>query len=278
MVLPDSGRDASGAPPVREVRLAIVGFAAVLVCALLGFVTFDVWRAYRDTVVDAQRTGENLARTLEEHAAGTFGRADLILSSIAEAARRSGAGPDAPSVRALVSTYAKLLNPQETLVLVDEAGDVRFDPRDPGSRLNLADRDYFVAHRDRPNDALYVSPSLVSLIGPGRLVGLSRRLSTPEGSFAGIVLYGIGPAYFRELYSSLAIGSSSNVTLWDGRASHVLARYPPDERVMGRGFEVGDLYEQVGQGRRVGMFQSVSPLDGVERMVSYRKVADAPFV
>jgi len=278
MVLAASGRDASGAPRFREVRLAIVGFAAVLVVALLGFAAFDVLRDYRDTVSDARRTAENLARTLEEHAAGVFGRADLILSSIAEAARRSDAGPDAPSVRALVSTYTKFLNPQETVVLVDAVGDVRFDPRDPGPHLNLADRDYFIVHRDHPDSDLYVSSSLVSLVGPGRMVGLSRRLSTPEGRFAGIVLYGIGPAYFRDLYSSLAIGPTSNVTLWDGTASHVLARFPPDERLMGRRFEVGDLYDQVRAGRRVGVFQAVSPLDGIERMVSYRTVGGAPFV
>jgi PAS domain S-box-containing protein len=277
MVFPGSGSGESGQPRFRQVRLAILGFTAVLVSALIGVAGFDVWRAYRDTETEASRTGQNLARTLEEHAAGIFRRADLMLSSIAEAARRPGAGLDAPSVRELLATYTAFLNPQETLVLVDAAGDVRFDPRDAAPRLNLADRDYFVVHRDRPDTNLYASSSLVSLVGPGRLVGLSRRLSTPQGEFAGIVLYGIGAAYFRELYSSLAIGSVSNVTLWDGAAARVLARFPPDERIMGRSFE-GPLFEQVGQGRRVGQFQSVSPLDGVERMVSYRKLADAPFV
>ncbi|MBV8166373.1 MAG: PAS domain-containing protein [Alphaproteobacteria bacterium] len=259
-------------------RLAIVAFTAALVCALFAFAGFDMWRDYRDSMGEAARTGQNLARTLEEHAAGVFRRADLILSSVAEAAQRSGAGTDAPSVRALLATYAASLGGQEILVLVDASGEVRFDPRDPDLKLNLADRDYFAVHRDRPDADLYVSSSLVSLLGPGRLVGLSRRLSTPEGGFAGIVLYGVGSAYFRELYSALVIGAASNVTLWDGSATRVLARYPPDERVMGRSFQVGELYDQVRQGQRVGIFQSVSPLDGIERMVSYRKLADAPFV
>ncbi len=278
MAFPGSGPDRSGAPRFQQVRLAIVGFTTALVCALLGFAGYDVWRDYRDSVAEASRTGQNLARTLEEHAAGVFRRADLILSSVAEAAQRSGAGTEAPSVRALLTTYAASLSTRETLLLVDASGEVRFDPRDPGLQLNVADRDYFAVHRDRSDADLYVSASLVSLSGAERLVGLSRRLATPDGAFAGIVLYGIGAAYFRELYSALAIGAVSNVTLWDGAASRVLARYPPDERLMERTFEIGELYERVRRNQRVGVFQSVSPLDGVERMVSYRKLADAPFV
>jgi PAS domain S-box-containing protein len=277
MVFPDGGGDGGGQARFRQVRLAILGFTAVLVCALLGFAGFDLWRDYRDTVAEASRGGQNLARTLEEHAAGVFRRADLMLSSVAEATRRAG-GADAPAVRALLTAYAAFLPPAETLVVVDPEGNVRFDPRAPDTRLNVSDRDYFAVHRDRSDGRLYVSSSLVSLGGPARTVSLSRRLSTLDGQFAGVVLYAVGTSYFRELYSSLAIGALSNVTLWDGTAARVLARFPPDEQVMGRSFEVGELFRDVRDGRTVGTFQSVSPLDGVERMVSYRKLVDAPFV
>jgi PAS domain S-box-containing protein len=278
MVFPGGSPDGSGQPRFRQVRLAIVGFTAVLVCAVIGFAGFDVWRDYRDAVAEASRTGQNLARTLEEHADGIFRRADLMLSSIAQAMLQMGAGPDSTATLSLIAAYAALLGPQETLVLIDATGTVRFDPRDPFAHPNLGDRDYFAVHRDQPGSGLYTSSTLISLAGPGQMVGLSRRLSTQDGQFAGVVLYAVGGAYFRELYSSLSIGSVSNVTLWDGTASRVLARFPPDERVMERRVGVGDLYEQVRQGRRTGVFQAVSPLDGVNRMISYRKLIDAPFV
>ena len=270
--------DGSGQPRFRQVRLAIVGFTAVLVAAVVGFAGFDMWRGYRDAVAEAARTTQNLTRTLDEHADGIFRRADLMLSSIAQATLQMGAGTDSTATRSLVAAYTTLLDPQETLVLIDANGIVRFDPRDPFAHPSLADRDYFFVHRDRPGSDLYVAPALVGTTGPERLVGLSRRLSTPEGKFAGVVLYVVGGAYFRELYSSLSIGASSNVTLWNGTASRVLARFPPDERVMGRSYELGELFEAIGQGRRVGLFQSTSPLDGIRRMVGYRKLADAPFV
>ena len=288
MVFRSGSPDVSGQPRFRQVRLAIVGFTAALVGAVVGFAGFDIWRGYQDAVAEASRTSQNLARTLEEHADGIFRRADLMLSSIARAASQRSAGTgstgsesaglDLTGTLPLVAAYAALLGPQETLVLIDEAGTVRFDPRDPFAHPNLGDRDYFVVHRERPGDGLYTSSEFISLGGPGRMVGLSRRLSTPEGRFAGVVLYAVGGAYFRELYSSLSIGSISNVTLWDGSARRVLARFPPDEAVMGRDFGRGELYEQVRQGHRSGLFQAVSPLDFINRMVSYRKLADAPFV
>src|SRR5262249_54898319 len=135
MVFPDGGADGGGQARFRQVRLAILGFTALLVAALLGFAGFDLWRDYHDTVAEASRGGQNLARTLEEHAAGIFRRADLMLSSVAETTRQSGAGANAPPVRALLATYAGSLQPQESLVLVDAAGAVLFDPRDPVPRL-----------------------------------------------------------------------------------------------------------------------------------------------
>ncbi|MEJ0069289.1 MAG: hypothetical protein WDO24_11800 [Pseudomonadota bacterium] len=246
-------------------------------CTLIGFAGFDIWRGHQDAIEDASRTSQNLARTLEEHADGIFRRADLMLSSVAQATLQPGGGPDSATTMALIAAYAALLHPQETLILVDATGTVRFDPRDPVGHPNLADRDYFLVHRDRPGNDLFASSSLVSFAGPSRFVGLSRRLTTVDGHFAGIIVYAVGGAYFRELYSSLNIGAASNVTLWDGAAARVLARFPPDERVMGRSFEIGELFERV-QGERVGQFSSVSPLDGVNRLVSYRKLTDAPFV
>src|SRR5271154_4963848 len=207
MVFRGGSSDGSGETRFRQVRLAIVVFTAVLVCAVIGFVGFDIWRGYRDAVDEASRTSQNLARTLEEHADGIFRRADMMLSSIVQASLQMGAGPDSTATLSLSAAYATLLNPHETLILIDAAGTVRFDPRDPFSHPNLGDRDYFVVHRDRPSSELYTSSALISIAGPGRSVGLSRRLSTPAGEFAGVVLYGVGGAYFRELYSSLSIGS-----------------------------------------------------------------------
>jgi PAS domain S-box-containing protein len=257
--------------------LAILGITAVVLCALLGFVGFGVWRDYRDAVDEATRTGQNLARTLEEHAAGVFRRADLLLSSLAQAAQ-AGGGADAPAVRALATTYDGFLHDQERLVLVDADGNVVFDPRDPEARANVADWEDFGIHRERGDGALHVSAALVSVPGPGRSVGLSRRISTPDGRFAGVVLYAVRASYFRELYSSLAIGTAGTVTLWDGSTARVLARFPPDERAMARSFADGPLFARVRAGQTVGTFRAPSPLDGIDRMLSYRKLPDAPFV
>src|SRR5271154_2587975 len=131
MVFRGGSSDGSGETRFRQVRLAIVGFTAGLVCAVIGFAGFDVWRDYRDAVAEASRTSQNLARTLEEHADGIFRRADLMLSSITQATLQMGAGPDSTATLSLIAAYAALLGPQETLVLIDDSGTVRFDPRDP---------------------------------------------------------------------------------------------------------------------------------------------------
>ncbi|MBV8169323.1 MAG: PAS domain-containing protein [Alphaproteobacteria bacterium] len=276
MVFPGSAPDGSGQPRFRQVRLAILGITAVVLCALFAFVGFGAWRDHRDAMDEATRTSQNLARTLEEHAAGVFRRADLLLSSLAQAVQTAG-GIDSPSVRALVASYDGFLHAEERLVLVDVDGVVAVDPRDPDAHANVADWEDFRLHRERADGALHVSAALVSVPGPGLSVGLSRRLSSADGRFAGVVIYAVRASYFRELYSSLAIGSAGTVTLWDSNSARVLARFPSDERAMGRSFEAGPLFQRIRAGQVVGTFTAPSPLDRIDRLLSYRKLADAPF-
>ena len=277
MVFPGSAPDGSGQPRFRQVRLAILGITAVVLCALFAFVGFGAWRDHRDAMDEATRTSQNLARTLEEHAAGVFRRADLLLSSLAQAVQ-AGGSVEAASVRALAASYDGFLHAEERLVLVDADGHVAVDPRDPDARATVADWEDFRLHRERADGALHVSAALVSVPGPGLSVGLSRRLTTADGRFAGVVIYAVRASYFRSLYSSLAIGSAGTVTLWDSNSARVLARFPPDERAMGRSFEAGPLFQRIRAGQAVGTFTSPSPLDGIDRLLSYRKLVDAPFV
>src|SRR4051794_8491616 len=127
MVFPGSAPDGSGQPRFRQVRLAVLGVTAVVLCALFAFVGLGAWRDHRDALDEASRTSQNLARTLEEHAAGVFRRADLLLSSLVQAVQAAG-GVDTPSVRTLATSHDGFLHPQERLVLVDADGIVAVDP------------------------------------------------------------------------------------------------------------------------------------------------------
>jgi len=71
------------------------------------------------------------------------------------------------------------------------------------------------------------------------VLGFSHRLRKPDGSFGGIVLAILNLSRIEDFFAALDIGKDGNVTLWDGTASRVLARYPVNASLLGRGFEQG---------------------------------------
>ena len=71
-----------------------------------------------------------------------------------------------------------------TLLLVDQAGDLIADagPVIASRSLNVADREYFLAHKENNHIGLYVSRPFASRTQHGDLaIGISRKLSDSAG-------------------------------------------------------------------------------------------------
>ena len=182
-----------------------------------------------------------------------------------------------PSVRQLMlfdrSATARHL---DSLTALDSQGIVRYDSRavvaEPISRAN---REYFQFHLIDPSPDLYISQPIVARSTGNNLMAMSRRLSAPDGSFAGVVVGSLRLAYFRELFSNILRDGRDRITLrrTDGT---VLMRWPGRDAV-GQVREDPELIEHVAR-RRSGQFMAASPRDGVERLVVYQQISDLPLV
>jgi PAS domain S-box-containing protein len=264
----------------RLPRIVLIGLSSLTLTALVILVSVSLWQTRTQAIAEAIRTTENLARTLEEHAFGSVYEADIVLANFAERfeeqARR---GPlDLEQVHQALSAGKKLGREFRNFAVIDAAGNriasASGDPRP----LNLLDRDYLTVLRDHPEIEFYISKPFLSRIANVWSLGFSRRLHQPDGSFGGVVFAALDLGRLQSFYAELDVGQHGHVTLWDGSASHVLARYPADNSMLSQTFEGGPLFASVAAGQRVGTFQSVSPLDGVERIVSFRRVGDLPLV
>ncbi|KVN02946.1 PDC sensor domain-containing protein [Burkholderia diffusa] len=68
--------------------------------------------------------------------------------------------------------------------------------------------------RDQPDRGLYVSEPFVSrLTGGVPAIALTRRLSHPDGLFAGVALRTVNLDHFRTLLAGLALGSRGSLSL-----------------------------------------------------------------
>ena len=139
--------------------------------------------------------------------------------------------------------------------------------------IDVSDREFFIFHRDHVSDQVTISDVIQSKAADRRVISLVRRRQTPAGvtEFRGIITTAIAPEYFQEYYSTLPLRPNSIAALMreDGV---VLARYPPLEARPARLLPRGRLLARIAAAPLGGTFTAVSPLDGRERILAYRRL------
>ena len=147
-----------------------------------------------------------------------------------------------------------------------------------GSRVDLSDRDHFKVHAQGRADQPFISKPIIDRVSGKPSIKLSRRITMPDSSFGGVAVVSLNPEYLSRFYDSIDIGEGGVVSLV-GTDGIVRAR-----SVRGGSAKVG---ESIAVGGKVleafarepsGSFTNVSPLDGIERIFSYRGVRDLPLL
>ncbi len=123
----------------------------------------------------------------------------------------------------------------QALLAFDADGRMRGHSREwPTPRILVADREYFTAQKTGDGDFLFISESLRNRVNNAWMISLSRRIDTPSGVFAGVLMAAIDVQYFLDIYTSLKLPADASIILRrdDGVT---LAAYPPPDRLPGDG-------------------------------------------
>jgi PAS domain S-box-containing protein len=141
--------------------------------------------------------------------------------------------------------------------------------------VNISDRYHFQHQRDDPNAGLVISPPLISRTTGKWTLILTRRINFDDGSFAGIVNAILDPEYFQKFYQSLDMGKHGAITLYD-KELHLVTRYPQSEKDIGKIIPHDSVKTYIEKGIKQANYHAKSPVDGVDRMYSFRQVGDLP--
>ncbi len=79
--------------------------------------------------------------------------------------------------------------------------------------LFLGDRDYFRVHARDRTDMPYIGHRVSSRVDGREIIGISRRLSHEDGSFAGVIVVAIDVDYFDRFFESLPLTPGSAITI-----------------------------------------------------------------
>ena len=185
-------------------------------------------------------------------------------------------GGISPDLRQRVLFDHSTTSPQfGAMLVIDETGRLRHDSRNVAPKpVDLSGRDYFRIHQTKNAPVLYVGQPEAARQSGTFIIGISKRLSHPDGSCAGVVAGTVQLSHFKKLFKDMALGPHSIITL--GRTDGtVLMRWPFDDAMIGKSIKTAEIFKQL-EKTRAGRFEATAITDGVHRLYVYSQINDLP--
>jgi PAS domain S-box-containing protein len=254
----------------KRLRLGTTVLGVLVILAFASSSAYDAWRAYRDAVVGTDRELGNVAKALAEQTAWTWQGIDLLLRDTAVWYQSDGHKVAAQRVDEVLANRIAGVRQIRLLTIVDAQGIQRYrSGATPPPQLDVSDRTYFTAQRDRAATGLFMSEPFVTRSENRRGVALSRRLDDDAGGFAGVVTAIVDLEDLQKFYGAVNPGTGSAILLLreDGT---VLLGNPPSPSPVGQKFPQL-VTESTGQAQRL-----LNPVDRKRDFIAVARVRDTP--
>gem|GEM_PF-1566560 len=250
---------------------------------LIGLVTLGVcWIAISLYLVDqrnhttesAEQNGANLARAFEEQIARSIKSVDQALLFVRAQFQRE---PDTFDLQTWGQNDYYLRDLAVQLAIINANGFLRASNADTSAAaVDLSDREHFRFHVNRPTDDLFISKPVLGRVTNKWTIQLTRKLRKPDGSFGGVLVASIDPGYLSKFYESIDVGRGGGITLI-GTDGIIRARGARSGDDLGKEITSKFLLDLAAQ-KPAGTYLGAGAVDGVPRLVSYRKVKDFPLI
>lgn len=228
----------------------------------------------QDTLAASVQRNNNLVAALEQYAIRTIQNADAVLQLVAKEYRhtyphKSGT-IDLPlaSSNELFAAVLVVNEKGELTALNSELAEMQL--KDAGQQ------EFFRFHLSQPSDSLYIGrPVFSSLLGY-EVISLSRRISKPNGAFAGVAAVLIKPSTFTRFYAQANLRTYDIMSLVapDGIT---FARRTGSRESFGENISKSPLYSHLAR-QPTGSYFAKDAIRGVATYFSYRKLPSYPMI
>jgi signal transduction histidine kinase len=250
--------------------LTLLVASAVLPVVILAALS---WRGYVEARADAEDRARRSVAVIDRHTLSVLETEDMALDRVVAAA--TGMEPadvrSSEAVATLLHKVNETMAHMSAILVVDAKGDVIASSGQGLDPPNVSDQDYFVAQRDRD------AGTFVGAVHPGTtgrpVFDLSRRISSADGAFEGVVVVTMSPAYLEGFFASVDAGPGrvAQVVRADGE---ILVRDPPAADV--QRLAAADPLMRAIAASDQGIAWSMSSADGSQRLIGHCRVGFYP--
>jgi signal transduction histidine kinase/DNA-binding response OmpR family regulator len=254
---------------------AFVTLIGVLVSTLVVLALWYDQQQYRER---ARVETQNFTALLERQVGAVFDKTDIVLRSVVSqhAWLEAQGRLDAERFGRLLGEQQALLPEVLSLCAADAQGLVRWGTgMAQETPVNVADRDDFQRAQRSAAPALIVAGPMYARLSQQWVIVLARRLSHPDGSFAGVVYAHLATAEFGKAMT-LALGPHGAATLRTEDLA-LVHRVPPPKDLVGSRNVSPQLRQALQAAPEAGGYVAATALDGIERSNAYRRLQRYPF-
>ncbi|WP_114393015.1 EAL domain-containing protein [Oleisolibacter albus] len=265
--------------PYSSPHIFLIAFVISLSVTVLAI--WSLINSYRERAERLAINASNLAGSLEQSVGIIIDRADLALRAVVDDYQRRLAQPpfDDAAFRQFVDRQVTQMGAFEGLRISDADGRIRYGTGvEPNGTATIADRAYFTRLRTEPAAGLVIAAPLTARISGIPAMVLARRINQPDGSFGGVAIAVIELDHFTRLFSTLDLGHEGAVAL-RGADLGVIARFPDQvngQPAIGQKAVSPELLAHVQSNPVRGTYRARAGIDGVERILSYRRIGRHP--
>ncbi|CAA7627830.1 hypothetical protein MCP1_710001 [Candidatus Terasakiella magnetica] len=227
--------------------------------------------------LDTERTMANVAQAFEERTLRTLGAFDRAIHLLRLEYLRA---PTQFPVRAIELQrdifpdqllQVSIVGPDGYMVFSNLAGN--------SSQVYVGDREHFKVHVHSSTDQLYISQAVLGRISGRWSLQLTRKITSPDGSFGGVIVLSIPPSAFGNFYDSLNLGEGGALTLvgLDGHIRSRISQSAEDTAAYSKQMPPTRPFMDMAK-PAAGLYTEASPVDGVMRIIAYRRLPDYPLV
>jgi PAS domain S-box-containing protein len=259
---------------IRKRVVALLAVYAFLTAAVLAALLLYL-RA--DAIASGQKVLAGFAEFANDQTAGTLKAIERTLSD-AETALSAANTSGTIDIDQLQPQLEELLKDRPFLTsiqIIDRQGRIILGRTAADTGRDVSDRDYFIRQRERPGSALLWGAPIKARSNGEWLITATLPIRRANGEFDGLIVGTVPLAYFDEVWKVDNEVEGLMISLWrdDGM---LLMRSPFDERVIGSSTEGGSLFARIRAGQVKGRFETVAAMDGVQRIVVFRRLDAYP--
>lgn len=254
-------------------RLGVVVLATVALVAVVGGYVQMSRTVFETQLADTLHSAQSTVRAYERSTHRTLHEIDVTLQSFAQRHVEGGLA----NARKIIDHGWYDANLIHHFSVFDADGSLIFrsEGRDPVEAVGR--QALYSFHRGTGQTLMFVGAPYIGSTTGRPLLRFSRRLETPEGGFAGIVVANVDPDQLSDFYQQAMVGPRGTVSLV-GLDRLVLAIAAGGGQP-GIGARVDDAGLWEGLARSLtGSYRQTADIDGMARVYVYRQVQGYPVV